>query len=153
MSMERFIELWTSSEVPPETVSEKDVASAEEQLGTIFPASYRSAILNHGLPYPTIELLDKVVDLKSDIADVSEFLAPSDIVETTFDWHELGLPVELVAFAIDCSGNLFCFPESTNNLKSVESPIMFFDHDFETTETISKSFTEWLDIYCKLAEQ
>lgn len=50
-------------------------------------------------------LLDKIVDIELDIADVSEFLNPSDIVETTFNWHELGLPSELVAFATDCSGN------------------------------------------------
>ncbi len=151
MSMERFIELWASSDSPPETVSEKDVASAEEQLGTSFTAPYRSAIINHGLPNPTIAMLDKIVDLESDISDVSNFLTPSDIVETTFDWHELGLPTELVAFATDCSGNLFCFSESINVLESDESPILFFDHDFGTTETISASFPEWLDAYCKLA--
>ncbi len=136
---------------PPEAVMEKDIVSAEEQIGTSFPAPYRSAIINHGLPHFTIALLGKIVELELDIADVSEFLNPSDIIETTFSWHELGLPIELVAFAADCSGNLFCFSKSNNVLKSDERPILFFDHEFGTTATISASFPEWLNAYCKLA--
>jgi len=41
--------------------------------------------------------------------DVSDFLRPSEMVTVTEDWRDMGLPEELVAFAADCMGNLFCF--------------------------------------------
>src|SRR5215217_2049921 len=110
MSLSRFITLWTHPDYAPDPVSEDELKKAEGLLQTRLPPDYRIAVLEFGLPRPTIELLDAIVERELDLRDVSEFLGPAEIVSVTVDWRDLGLPEELVAFATDCMGNLFCFP-------------------------------------------
>lgn len=113
------------------------------------PADYRSAVLQLGLPRPTIALLDAIVDQELDLRDVSDFLSPAEVVSVTEDWRALGLPEELVAFATDCMGNLFCFPTAADTGGPV--PVLFFDHDARTVEVIAPSFIIWIDELCGVA--
>jgi hypothetical protein len=149
MSLSRFIALWTHPDDAPDAVSEEELGSTEHRLETHLPADYRSAVLKSGLPRSTIHLLGAIVDRELDVRDVSGFLAPADIVTVTEDWRDLGLPEELVAFATDCMGNLFCFPVDTN--ASGEAPVFFFDHDDKAVESIAPSFTRWIDEFCAIA--
>src|SRR5687767_10607348 len=110
MSLSRFIALWTHPDYAPDPVSEDQLENAEGRLQTRLPTDYRNAVLQLGLPRPTIELLDVIVDRELALRDVSDFLNPAEIVSVTEDWRDLGLPEELVAFATDCMGNLFCLP-------------------------------------------
>lgn len=149
MSFSRFIALWTHPDSTPDPVSEDDLSEAEGRLRTRVPTDYRNAVLQFGLPRPTIELFDAIVDRKLDLRDLSDFLNPAEIVSVTEDWRDLGLPEELFAFATDCMGNLFCFP--TEAVSGGEVPVFFFDHDERTVEVIAPSFTRWIEEFCGVA--
>jgi hypothetical protein len=149
MTLSRFISLWTHPDSVPDTVGASDLEDLERRLETQLPLDYRDAILQFGLPRPTIELLDAICDRELDLSDVSDFLDPKEIVQVTEEWRELGLPEELFAFATDCMGNLFCFPTDTNSGR--EQPVFFWDHDSKQVETVASSFTRWIEDYCRLS--
>lgn len=148
MNFNRFVELWTHPKFPPDRVSEDELRRAEAHLQASLPDDYRSAVLQIGLPRPTIELLDFIAEQELDLRDVSDFLGPAEMISVTQEWRELGLPDNLVAFATDCMGNLFCFPTNTEAGGSV--PVYFFDHDFETVDLIAPTFTHWVNEFCEL---
>jgi hypothetical protein len=148
MSTSRFIALWTHPDYAPDAVAENDLKEAERRLQTCLPADYRHAVLHFGLPRLTIDLLDAIVDRELDLRDVSDFLTPAEIVTVTEDWRDLGLPEELVAFATDSTGNLYCFPSQGNGSGA---PVFFFDHANRAVEAIAPSFTRWIETYCSIA--
>jgi len=149
LGLSRFIALLTHPEYPPDAVSLEALESAERHLGTSFPPDYRNAVLQVGLPRPTIELLNTIVDRALDLRDVSEFLSPAEIVTVTQDWRDLGLPKELVAFATDCMGSLFCFPTASD--PSGLTPVFYFDHDSGAVDLIAPSFASWIEEFCSVA--
>ena len=54
---------------------------------------------------------------------------------------------DMVAFASDCSGNLFCF-------RTIGGGAVFlFNHDFETIGEVAPSFAQWIDSFCKIGAQ
>ena len=149
MSLSRFISLWTHPDYAPDAVTEGELDRVEGRLRTRLPADYRSAVLQFGLPRPTIKLLDAIVDRKLGLRDVSDFLGPAEMVTVTEDWRDLGLPEELVAFATDCMGNLFCFPTAASAVGEV--PVLFFDHDEGSVDVVAPSFSRWIDVFCGVA--
>lgn len=146
MSLSRFIALWTHPNYATDLVSEHELEGAERSIQTRLPADYRSAVLQFGLPRPSAKLLDAIVDRELDLRDVSDFLSPLEIVSVTEDWRDLGLPEELVAFATDCMGNLFCFCTAAEAGSSI--PVFFFNHDYRTVDVIAPSFTHWIEEFC-----
>lgn len=144
MGLDRFISLWMHPDYSPHPLSEGELAAVELRFGFRLPPDYRDGVLRFGLVSPTIALLDAIVDGKLDIADLSELLAPQEMIDITEAWRDMGLPADMVAFASDCCGNLFCFRTDGS------SAIHHFDHDFGTTETIADSFTGWIDDYCAI---
>jgi len=149
MSLRRFISIWTHSDYPPDAVTEIELEGVEGRLQTRLPGDYRSAILKFGLPRLTIKLLDAIVDRQLALKDVSDFLGPAEMVTVTEDWRELGLSEDLVAFATDCMGNLFCFPTASDC--TAEVPVFFFDHDERSVDVVAPSFTRWIDEFCGVA--
>ncbi|MDP2260821.1 MAG: SMI1/KNR4 family protein [Caulobacter sp.] len=135
-----FARLWGSKNYPPDSVRPDDLAHAEDAVGRRLPDSYRAAVLEVGLPRLTIALLHSIVEQDIDLADISGFLSPTEIVESTVDWRELGLPDHLIAFATDCTGNLFAF--------DLDGSIWIFDHDYGTIDRLADSFEDWLGDYC-----
>lgn len=119
------------------------------RLNMRVPPDYRAAVLQMGLPRPTVALLDAIVERELDLRDVSEFLSPAELVSVTEDWRDLGLPNELFAFAADCMGNLFCFPTTADAGEPV--PVFFFDHDKRTANIAAPSFTRWVEEFCGVA--
>ena len=77
MGLEHFVQQWTSPDYPPERISTSDLDAAERELGVRLPSDYRDAVLQAGLPRPTIALLDSIVHGNLSLRDVSEFLSPS----------------------------------------------------------------------------
>lgn len=151
MELERFIQRWTFPAYPPEGVLPSDLDAAEHQLGVHFPLEYRDAILQAGLPRPTIALLNSIVDQDLDLRDVSEFFSPSEILATTFGAREAGMPPQLIAFASDCAGNMFCF--DADKLRSADvdqNAIWFFDHDFCVVEPEAPGFAVWINRFCQV---
>lgn len=149
MSLSRFISIWTHADYAPEGVTEDELERVAARLQTRLPADYRTAVLQFGLPRPTIKLLDAIVDRQLDLRDVSDFLGPGEIVTVTEDWRDLGLPEELVAFATDCMGNLFCFPTAFDDGGDV--PVFFFGHDERSVDIVAPSFTRWIEQFCGVA--
>lgn len=149
MSLSHFISLWTHPDYAPEPVDASGLESVEHHLQTKLPLDYRKAILEFGLPRPTIELLEAICDRELDLHDVSEFLGPQEIVQVTEDWRDLGLPDELFAFATDCMGNLFCFPSDPDVNR--EQPVFYWNHDSKEVTAVASSFSFWIEGYCRLA--
>ena len=148
MSMGRFISLWTHLDYAPAPISSNDLDRVERQLQTRLPSDYKDALLEFGLPRPTIELLDAICDRQLDLRDVSDFLGPNEIVEVTGEWRDLGLPEELFAFATDCMGNLFCFASDPD--ENAVQPVFFWEHDSKEVDTVASSFSGWIDDYCRV---
>jgi hypothetical protein len=149
MTLERFATRWTSPDYPPTLVDEHALAEAEASLGASLPADYRSAVLCCGLPRPTIALLDSIVESDLNVADLGDFLDPSSIVKITREWRDKGLPAELIAFANDSLGNLFCFSVRSDG---GTSRVFFFDHEDGGLEEVASSFTAWIDELASLPE-
>jgi hypothetical protein len=147
MSLHQFIKLWVHPDYPPKAVTEQALRTVEGRFDFAFPNDYRNAVLQHGLASPTIDLLDVIVDGELDMADLSKLLEPASMIERTEAWREMGLPSDLVAFASDCCGNLFCFSTATERTNR----IFYFDHDFGTTREIAPSFSSWIDAFCNLS--
>lgn len=147
--MSRFISLWTHAEFPPDKVTLVDLEGVEVSLSARLPQDYKLAVVEFGLPRPTIALLDAICDRELDLNDVSDFFGPDEIVERTNEWRDLGLPEELVAFASDCMGNLFCFPAEPESDEAW--PVFHWNHDYSEADIVASAFSDWIEDFCRLA--
>ena len=148
MALAQFTAKWTLPDYPPIHVSEADLAMVEKRFETRLPEDYRREVLNVGLPRPTIELLDAIVDGELDVHSLGYFYSPDQIIEETIGWREIGMPPQLVAIASDGGGNKFCF--DADRLKSGTADrdaVWFFDHDFGTVSVVAPSFEAWISAY------
>jgi hypothetical protein len=118
----------------------------EAKFGPL-PKDYKEVLASHGAPATTAALLDGIVDRQIDLAEVSEFHTPSQIVSETEGWRELGLPPDLVTFAGDSSGNFFCFKPAD---QPASDAVWFFDHDLIEVYEVAPSFREWIRQFCEL---
>ncbi len=139
--LSRFVKKWASADYPTECLSEADLRVVEERFGLQLPEDYRQAVIEVGLPRPTIALMDAIVDRGLDLHSVGDFFSPVEMIEETVAWRELGMPEHMIAFASDGCGNKFCFSGANG------AAIWFFDHDFGTIECIAPSFTQWIRTY------
>lgn len=142
-----FSTKWSHPEYPPEPVLVGDLARAEEQLGGRLPADYREAVIEIGLPRPTIALLHSVCEEEADFADVADFLTADEMISSTEAWRKMGLPQGKIAFASDCMGNLFAFDSNTLDQSS---GVWFFDHETGETALVAPSFKGWIQQYLDL---
>lgn len=145
----QFAEKCTSGSYAPAPVSEADLRSVEERFAVRLPDDYRQAVLQVGLPRPTIALLNAIVERELNLHCIGDFYSPTEIVEETLGWHEIGMPEQLIAFASDGCGNMFCFDGNRLKAGGPDSPaIWFFDHDFATTDQIAATFDAWISALC-----
>lgn len=139
-----FIERWCQLGERSEPVDQEGLAAIELELGFTLPQDYRSGVVSYGLPTPDISLLDFIVYNELDLPDISAFHSPGEIVSSTRNWCELGMPSHLVAFASDCCGNQFAFSRETPD------EVWFYDHDFDEAERVSDDFSAWVRSYVEL---
>ena len=144
--LSRFIQIWCHPSYPPDPVQQSDLEMVEERFGFSLPQDYKAEVLNVGLPKPTIALLSSIVEAELELADVSNFLSPTEIVEQTEEWRDIGLPKNLVAFASDCMGNLFAFDSRARG----NTAIWLFDHDFGDVAEVANDFTSWIERFCRV---
>jgi cell wall assembly regulator SMI1 len=144
---QRFIDTWTYPDYRPGPTLLAALDAVEQQLATVLPRSLRDFLAAYG-PVSAPGLLGAVVEQDLEIEDLSEFLGPDDMVELTQGWRGQGLAAHLVAFATDSSGNLFCFEEASE--RADDAQVWFFDHDFQTNESLGLTFAQWLDRYADL---
>ncbi|MCW6531105.1 SMI1/KNR4 family protein [Sphingomonas sp. MMSM20] len=151
MTLARFIELWTSTDYPPERVTEVDLRNIEQRLDFLLPDDYRRAVLETGLPRPTVALMDAIIERHLELNCLGDFYSPAEIIEETVGWRAIGMPKSLVAFASDGCGNKFCFDTDRLNRGGREGrAIWFYDHDFGTVEQIAATFDDWMDAFCQV---
>ncbi|MEP0189334.1 MAG: SMI1/KNR4 family protein [Erythrobacter sp.] len=148
-AIKAFHNAWGSSDYPPDPVDPDALASAEAKLGTGLPQPYKLAVLQTGLPRPTIELLDFICDHEIDFADISDFYAPDEIADETDEWRKLGMPNHLIVFASDCCGNKFSF--STQPQENADE-VWYWDHDFDSVKRLAATFEAWLNCFVALKE-
>lgn len=149
--LQPFIAKWTNPDYPAGTVSVEQLQQVEKQFGFQYPTDYRNAVLQFGLPRPTLALLDAILERDISLQCVSDFLSPEEAIKQTVGWHEIGLPYGLVAFANDESGNLFCFDTAELSSENKDrSAVWFYDHDFNEAEVVSSSFTVWIEAYSRI---
>lgn len=143
-----FTRKWTSEDYPPKAVDREGLDAAETELALKFPMDYRRQILSVGRPSPTLALLSAITDNEIDFHDLSELYAPDDIVSVTRGWREIGMPQTLVAIGGDSLGSHFCFDEKDLQANRVDSAAVYhWDHDFNETEKVAESFSEWIASY------
>lgn len=151
MTLTRFVDMWTSSAYAPESVSDAELSDVERRLGIGFPADYRQAVLEVGLPRPTTALLDAIVERELDLDSVGDFYSPAEIGEETTAWREMGMPDRLVAFASDGCGNMFCFDTAPEDGASAPGQaVWLYDHDFESVKQVAASFSDWIEAFCRV---
>lgn len=144
---QRFIDTWTYPDYRPEPTLPTALHGVERQLGTVLPRSLCDFLLTCG-PVSAPGLFGTIVEQELEFEDLSEFLSPDEIVELTQGWRSQGLAANLVAFANDSSGNLFCFEVASE--RADDAHVWFFDHDFQTNVSLGLTFSEWLDRYADL---
>jgi hypothetical protein len=142
----QFIAKWTHPDYPPEKIDPTQFAAVEARFGSL-PQVYKDAVTKRGLPHTALSLLSAIVAGDLDLPDVSEFFSPGDILSETESWRSLGLLEPFVAFADDCSGNMFCFRSMGSS-----DAVWFFDHDFLEVDEVSPSFNDWIFAYCQIPE-
>jgi len=146
--LEAFIRMWTHADYPPERVSVEQLSHVEQRLNQMLPQDYVDAVCRYGLPSTTLSLLEAITEQELDMRDVSALFSPAEILEQTEAWRSMGLQPNLIAFADDCAGNLFCFEADKDAQARPDSaPVWFFDHDFEECDVIAPSFETWIGSY------
>lgn len=96
-------------------------------------------------------LLSSIADQGLLLEDLSEFLSPNAMIESTVDWREMGLSETLVAFAVQGSGDLFCFETSDATQTAPEDAIVwYFDHEEGESSSLEMTFTDWIRQYAEL---
>ncbi len=147
MSFQRFIEMWTYQDDPPEQVSEAGLKIVEARFGLSLPEDYKRALLTHGLPNPRLALLEGILASGLDFHDVSEFFGPEEVIRLTEQWRGGGMPDHLVVFAGDCGGNLFCFDASPG---ADHGAVWLWDHQEGDESLAAVSFTAWIELFCSV---
>ena len=140
-----FIERFQRGEMT-QAVSSAAIEHIASTLNVLLPASYRDFQETYG-PVYTPGILDIVVLRKSPLIAVQEFLAPADVIESSADIGVKGC----VAFANDCSGNLFCFKRLPKaEPRPDDAPIWLFDHETGKTSKVAPAFDTWLSNFTQL---
>ncbi len=143
-----FAAQWSNPSRPPATVDQSELEAAEVTLGVRFPEDYKAGVLSVGLPRPTLALLSAIAERPIDLHDLSDLATPSEIVEETLGWREIGLPENLVVIGNDSMGSKFCFDVADlHGDRVISAPVYFWDHDFDTVELVGASFPEWIGSY------
>ncbi len=140
-----FIRKWADNEslVP---VSEETISLVEDGLCAQFPKTYRIFIKSYGSIYCP-NLLDAIVEGDSNLNDLQNFINVIDIISSTNNYTNAGMPKGYIVFANDCMGNMFCFKGSELKSNKNEAKIWFFDHDFVTIEYEASCFEQFISRY------
>lgn len=131
-------------ELPNRSVTYDDLAVSEAKLKYAFPASYREYVLAHGATYCP-DLLSLIVEREIAFPDIQEFILVAELPSANTMYWTGGMPVEYIAFASDCMGNMFCF----NRLGAED--IYYFDHEWCEIRDLELSFPKLLTLYIEMS--
>lgn len=131
-------------------VAASDIERIERELATVLPRSYIDFLLAHG-PIYTPSLLELIVDGGHDLWDLMELCKVDDVIKDTKGYWSAGMSEELIGFASDSMGNMFCFRRvAPGESRPDDAEVWFFDHDFCKDSKIEDGFDNWLLNYLKL---
>jgi hypothetical protein len=132
----------------PECVSPAALDSLEQELGMMFPESYRLFLLQQG-PLITPVLADMIAEAREwELPPVLEFFAPSTALATTRRAWMSGLPRNLIAAAKGADQTLFCFErDRKGKRRNDDATVWSFDPLVGVPQRISDSFDAWLQEY------
>ena len=136
-----------SDDAKPST--QVDIDSLENKFQIYLPNDYKTFLLNFGNIW-TPDILDIVADNELEINDVQQFWTIERIIYDKQNEWTSQLSTDLIPFASDCMGNIFAFIRHDIKSPSDTASIYFFDHDFDTVEKISNSFTDWIEEFNKI---
>ncbi len=132
-----------------EKASESDIKKLEKDLKIKTPNDFELFLTEYGNIH-TPDILDIIVDNEIDLYDVQEFWTAESIIYDKQNEWTAQLSIDLIPFASDSMGNIFAFLTSDLKEKTESSAIYFFDHDFNTVEKLTGSFSEWIDNYNRI---
>ena len=99
----------------------------------------------------TPSVLSLIVDGEHEQWDVMAISEIAELIEGTKGYWSAGMSEQLVGFATDSMGNLFCFRRVTPETpRADDAEVLFFDHEFCSNSKVADSFDEWLLSYLKL---
>jgi len=130
-------------------ISLADINALEKTLDIRFPLYYKEFVQNFGDVF-TPDILHLIVSKDLDLHSLQEFWDTESILWDKKNEWTSKLSVDLIPFALDSSGNIFAFKTDDIRKEKQTADIYFFDHDFDTIEKISDSFTKWLDAYNRI---
>lgn len=124
--------------------SELDIEKLESELNVILPKEYKKFIRNFGDLW-TPGILDLIVDEELDLNDIQNFWKVEKIIfDKKNEWTSQIKP-DLILFGSDCMGSIFGFLSSVLKENKESCAVYFFDHDFDTVEKVSDSFSDWIN--------
>ena len=127
-------------------VSQDDITNVEATTGVQFPQTYCTFLEQCG-PVYTPGILDLIVLRNARQIAVQQFHTIAEIVEQSQSIDKKGS----IAFATDCSGNLFCFKGLTAAGPAPDdAPVWLFDHETGKTSKVALTFDAWLTQYTQL---
>ena len=130
-------------------VSMADIAQLEATLEIVLPSDYRSFLMKYGVVW-TPGILDIIVDKELELHTLQEFWDMEAIIDDKKNGWTTHLDMDLLPFASDCMGSIFCFATAEIRTQSLTAGIYFYDHDYDEVNKISDSFTAWIDCYNKI---
>ncbi len=129
--------------------SESDIEKLEFEFNINLPNDYKNFLLNFGNLW-TPDILDLIVDEELDLNDVQNFWKVEDIIfDKKNEWTSQITP-NLMPIGSDCMGSIFGFLTSDLREKKESCAVYFFDHDLNTMEKISDSFSEWINKFNRI---
>ena len=99
----------------------------------------------------TPSVLSLIVDGEHEQWDVMSISKIAELIEGTKGYWSAGMSEQLVGFASDSMGNLYCFRRvASKTPRADDSEVWFFDREFCSDSKVADSFDEWLLSYLKL---
>lgn len=147
MELLQFAKKWGDQDIQPKPVKASELEHVERVFGVALPSDYVDQVTAVGLPWPP-HLLSATADEQVELHDLSELCTPNEIVSETQSWRQIGLPKNLLVIGIDCMGNKFCFDmKELEGERQTVAAVYFWDHDFDETEKVANSFSDWIAQY------
>jgi hypothetical protein len=134
----------------PSHASAQDIARIECELRTRLPLSFVQFLRLCGGAY-TPALLDTIVSAGLANHDLANIFTPDELIRLTRLYWSGGMSTDLIGFAVDSLGNVFCFERVWSDTPRPDDlPVWFFDHDVVSAEVIFQSYDQWLMSYVRL---
>ncbi len=145
LALQRFADKWSHPDHLPDRVDGGDLAIAEHEMGRQLPEAYVRAVIEVGLPRPTLSLARSLIDADANASDVAAFFTPAQLVQRLDQHRSDATPDAFVAFADSSMGDRFGFlcPRPGAG-RAADSAVLLLDHETGGVEEVATSFVDWL---------